>query len=77
MFQFCSQLENEIDTIRSEYWKYISRTLTNKYGTNPQEQGDQWADAVNKSRAFLYALCFYYSPGIQRLVLSFAFAVFM
>jgi hypothetical protein len=32
LFQLCTSLAEEFDTIRAEYWQYTSRTMASKYG---------------------------------------------
>lgn len=32
IWQLCKALAEEFDTIRAEYWQYVSRTLATKYG---------------------------------------------
>lgn len=42
--QLCTELATQFDTIREEYWNYISRSLNLKYGDDgsalPQAEGD-------------------------------------
>ena len=37
LFQLCLSLAREYDEIRSEYWNYVNRTLSSKYGTKSEE----------------------------------------
>lgn len=37
-FQMCTSLADEFDTIRREYWNYVSRVLTSKFGQSTTEE---------------------------------------
>lgn len=37
----CTSLADEFDTIRSEYWNYVSRVLSNKYGQSTTPTTEQ------------------------------------
>ncbi|XP_071169555.1 protein farnesyltransferase/geranylgeranyltransferase type-1 subunit alpha-like [Mytilus edulis] len=39
--QMCTSLADEFDTIRSEYWNYVSRVLSNKYGQSTTPTTEQ------------------------------------
>ena len=38
LFQLCLSLAQEYDQIRSEYWNYVNRTLSSKYGSKTEIQ---------------------------------------
>jgi len=38
--QLCKSLADEHDTIRCEYWRYMSRSLTVRYGESLASSGD-------------------------------------
>lgn len=42
LLQLCRSLAEEYDTIRSEYWNFLSRILSSKYGSEKEAQNSSW-----------------------------------